>query len=817
MKRSLMLAATCLAAVWAGACSESAQTVAPAPVATVDATGPGWITAAASLAADEANTPISLQFRRLVELEALPESFPVRISADNRFILYVNGERVADGPSRGDHEHWRYEVIDLAPFLVAGENALAIQVWNDGEFAALAQLTGGRTGLYLMPDDTALPVSLGDAGDWQVRVDASRTVGSGMRQTIEQVGGGYYAAGGPETITASERLDGWNRVSVTGGDWSAAIPLDSRPTPLTLVEDQLPQMRYTPISSGEVVRASGVEATGFPESAIVVPPHTEANILIDAGRVLAAYPVLETSGGAGAEVEMTYVEALYDPRDETRISNEFGGNRMIRYTDRARVDDGLARGLSDTLILDGGENERLGPYWWRGWRFVEITVQTGDEPLTLERFDTFETGYPFEQNGHFVSNDSELNRIWQIGWDTALFDAHETYMDTAYWEQLQYIGDTRIQMLLSYDVSGDPRLAVQALDAVDASRWNNNLPQSAWPETSDNVIPPFSLLWIGSLHDYWMRQPDTSVIERNLQGTREILDWYTGNLGPNGLVQETSGWPFVDWVGHLSGWEWRGGTGPEHCVISMQYFGALQDAAELETALGNADLTPVYLERAEAIRDSLNTACWNEERGLFADTPEQAIFSQHAGILPVLYDIIPEAQHRDMLERVTRPEGGIAPPEGMLGSTYYFSFYLAQAMDHAGLTDRYVDMLTPWREMLSQNFTTFPETPDPSRSDTHAWSGHPTTGLLTYVAGIQPAAPGFSRVHIAPHLGPLTSVDAAMMHPLGRIDTIYELEGDTLTARITLPEGLEGRFEWRGRTADLGSGENTFVWGPGTP
>ena len=47
-------------------------------------------------------------------------------------------------------------------------------------------------------------------------------------------------------------------------------------------------------------------------------------------------------------------------------------------------------------------------------------------------------------------------------------NAHETYMDCPYWEQLQYIGDTRIQALISYVEFGDDRLARQAMDAYDS-------------------------------------------------------------------------------------------------------------------------------------------------------------------------------------------------------------------------------------------------------------------------------------------------------------------------------------------------------------
>jgi hypothetical protein len=63
--------------------------------------------------------PLVLHFRRTFTLSAIPATYPVRVSADNRFILYVNGHRVGDGPARGDLTHWRYERFDLAPVLQA--------------------------------------------------------------------------------------------------------------------------------------------------------------------------------------------------------------------------------------------------------------------------------------------------------------------------------------------------------------------------------------------------------------------------------------------------------------------------------------------------------------------------------------------------------------------------------------------------------------------------------------------------------------------------------------------------------------------------
>ena len=96
------------------------------------------------------------------------------------------------------------------------------------------------------------------------------------------------------------------------------------------------------------------------------------------------------------------------------------------------------------------------------------------------------TAYPFEERARFPSPDPDLAKIWEVSRRTARFDAHETYMDTPYYEQLQYLGDTRIQALISYAVAGDDRLARQAIEAFDHSapgerNHSQPLPQFAPP------------------------------------------------------------------------------------------------------------------------------------------------------------------------------------------------------------------------------------------------------------------------------------------------------------------------------------------------
>ena len=94
-----------------------------------------------------------LHFRRALTVRSVPASYVVRVSADNRFILWVNGKRVGDGPARGDLGHWRYRSFDLAPLLKPGENLITATVWNWGVFAPVAQMSD-RTAFLLESEVT---------------------------------------------------------------------------------------------------------------------------------------------------------------------------------------------------------------------------------------------------------------------------------------------------------------------------------------------------------------------------------------------------------------------------------------------------------------------------------------------------------------------------------------------------------------------------------------------------------------------------------------------------------------------------------------
>ncbi len=729
-------------------------------------------------------------FRKSFDLASAPQHFAVHVSGDQRYELFVNGTRVMEGPARGDLFHWRFDTLDLAPQLAAGHNVLAAVVWNFADRAPMAQMTN-QTG-FLLQGDTQAEEIANTGKSWKVLRDTAWEM---LARDPEKVDG-YFVVGPGERIDGSKIPWGWQQPDYDDSEWKTAeeqTPGATRgaqdsPSRWMLTPRTIPPMEETLQRLAHVVRKSGIKvgddflAGGSP---LTVPANSRVTMLFDESYETTGYPELVVTGGRGAEITQTYAEALVGAHGEKGNRDQTEGKKIL--------------GFQDVFLIEGGRHRVFRPLWWRTWRYFQVEVVTRDEPLTIEDLRPMFSAYPFVRRATFAADDPRLEKMWEVGWRTARLCAHETYMDCPYYEQLQYAGDTRIQALISLYLTGDDRLAKNAIELLNESRTPDGITQSRYPSYLPQYIPPFSLLWIGMMHDLWWYRGDADFLRQFVPNMRGVLGWFESRLTGSGLPGRLEWWDFADWNDN-----YKDGVPPQESdgqsvILSLQFAAALGEAADLEQAVGSAE--QASHDRALAARIAATTykLCWDPARGLLADTPAKKTFSQHANILGVLADAISRADQKIVIEKVLKDQG-------LTQCSYYFRFYLFRAMKKSGLGDDYIGQLNPWRHMLDLGLTTWAETPEPTRSDCHAWSAHPNFDFLATVAGIESAAPGFGKVKIEPHLGSLTTLEATMPHPLGNITVRYKRTGEQLDANITIPDGLPATFTWNGKTAELHKG-----------
>jgi hypothetical protein len=734
-------------------------------------------------------------FRKTIELDAAPDRFIIHVSADNRYKLFVNGEMVSLGPARSDIYNWAFETVDISPYLRRGENTLAAVVWYFAGYSPVAQMSFGQTGLIVQGDGPA---------EQCVNTDASwKSVRNGGYSPIVTNLQSYFVVGPGDGVDAAEYRWGWEQADYDDSAWEPSRRIirggvkGSRDYPgRQLVQRAIPQMEMTRERIAAVRRVEGVSMpAGFlsERGDYTIPASSSVTLLLDQSQLTTAYLTLDFSRGRDTRITIKYAESLYE-----KIPNVKGN--------RDEIDGKVFFGYDDRIVADGGEGRSFTSLWWRTWRYIQLEIETAAEPLVLHDIYGTYTGYPFElASGFSAPQAPELDRVLSVGWRTARLCAHETYMDCPYYEQLQYFGDSRIQAMISMYNTRDDRLVRNNLDNARQSIAMDGLTMSRYPSGLHQFIPSYSIWWIASLHDYWMMRDDAEYVAAQLPHTRLVLDFYERRLGADGSLSRMPYWFFTDWADGF-----QGGVAPvlpdgQSSVQDLHLLAGLEAAAEMESALGMEAFAERYRALSSKIRSGFRAKYWDEGRGLFADTSRKEEFSQHANILAILTRMVEGADAARLMDRLLEEPG-------LTRASVYFRYYLNMALSASGMGDRYLDMLDIWYTHLANGLTTWAESPEPARSDCHAWGSSPNVEIFRTVLGIRSGSPGFRSVVIAPAPGELKELSGSMPHPRGDISVKYAVGADGgIRAEITLPPATDGTFVWRGRSVPLRGGAQTVT------
>ncbi len=83
-----------------------------------------------------------------------------------------------------------------------------------------------------------------------------------------------------------------------------------------------------------------------------------------------AYFTLLFSGGKNADLSIVYAESLFTQYPHKGNRNEVTGKIIV--------------GREDQLLSDGTASQSFTTLQWRTYRYIQIRVQTGDQPLTID-------------------------------------------------------------------------------------------------------------------------------------------------------------------------------------------------------------------------------------------------------------------------------------------------------------------------------------------------------------------------------------------------------------------------------------------------
>jgi len=747
-------------------------------------------------------------------------SVRIHVSADERYELFLDGERIGRGPERGAPHWWYFETYDLE--LEQGAHGLVARVWSlGGKFAPTAQMSVAP-GFLVAPEGDEFYKLLGTGiAPWEVML----LDGFSYTPGILSFGVGYNV-----DIDGSRLPWGWERGECAG--WVAAKPGEAAKSGYyaNLCKDShmlypatLPAMLDIPRQIGTVRHAAhvagpdtrplqifGAESDAgmaarwqgllSGQAALAIPPRTTLRVIVDLDDYYCAYPQITTTGGNGSLVRLHWAEAVFnapDARSDHKNPGDSKGNRND-------IEGKYFIGVGDIFRPDGGDLRSFQPLWWMSGRYVEIFVQTADEPLTISNLVFFETRYPLELESCFEFEKSELERCLPIMVRAMQMCAHETYFDCPYYEQLMYVGDTRLEVLSHYAMQNDSRLPRKAVHLFDISRVPKGLTLCRYPSANLSFIPPFSLWWVAMVHDLALWRGERDQVKKTMPFCRSVLDLFLGHINDDGVLQAPEGWNFMDWV---QTWSWGCPPDGECSVNSVQGWQlahVLGLAARVEDWLGEPELAGRWRKHAQALAENLRKVFWDEERGLFADNPSKSRWSEHAQCLAILSGQLGATVSGRVMDAMI----GASDLEK---TTIYFAHYYFEACCMLGRSDAMMSRLGLWFDLEKRGFKTTFEKPGDSRSDCHAWGAHPIYHYYATILGVRPARMGFESVEIRPMLGGMKSASGKLVHPKGFIEVRYKQTPEVLEASITLPDGLSGILAHGGTEHALVPGQNRFT------
>lgn len=738
-------------------------------------------------------------FRKTILLPCAVSSAVAELTADTRYKLYVNGHFVTAGPAKGDRQVWYKDTVDLAKYFVEGENAICVSVLRYPQDPQKGNHSLFRTATPALYFEGAADLEDGSGVDlsadttWKCMKDESVHF---MREEKN-----FAPLIIHEKAEGNSKTFGWHAAGFDDSSWLMPkvykkLEIPGGISPGNLYPRPIPYMRRKEgifESKVRVIQSSHTESEWSEflasEKSLEIPAHSEEIVELTSGVEKNAYLHLRLAQGMGAKIDILESEAYaLEVIEEPPMSIK---------GDRTDCEHGFLTGYTDEYVCGGfGSDDKpevYEPFWFRAFRFIRLKITTKDTPLSLLGFDYEETGYPLDVLSHVQTSDTSLESVWDISERTLKLCMQETYMDCPFYEQLQYAQDSRQQILYTYAISADDRLARQCIDDFARSQRSDGLLNCCYPNCNPNIIPGFSIYYILMVYDHMMYFGDAGLVEKHMPVIERILYYFHEHCTEEGYVGKVGGlnmidafWSFIDWAN-----EWNDTVGMPPAGLygpltmeSFLYIMGLQAAEKLAQFIGRNELGQMFLERAKKVQESLVKYCMTED-GLFADGPGRSECSQHCQVFAVLTDTIDLQKGRENLLKT------IEHPADFPQCTVAMRFYLFRALEKTGLYEYTNKSWDSWRNMVALNGSTCFEGEYYNRSDCHAWGSLVLYELPCTTLGVRPAAPGFKKAKISPVAGYMDWAKGKVHTPVGDFEVSWKKENGEMVVDYKAPEGID--------------------------
>jgi hypothetical protein len=717
-----------------------------------------------------------LAFRRDYTLPARPTSAPIVLTASARYYLWINGTFIESGPARSYPGQQLYDEIDIARWLVAGRNTIAIVVQKPSGITGYSLIN--RMGLFvegkIVCADRVIPIRT-DA-TWQVR-NAEWYLETPYLYTIP--------LGFQEHLAGAQEPPAW-KIAEPGAGWGNAFCLGDADTPpwknlVASITRKNLEIPFTPRLCWK----------GTTDRAL---PDVRLNNLAR---------VFEAQSVTGSNVDFETTGDWFQADAENVFVFDFGKTRYVRpsvavrdltgqvrleffyhlaLTDRPHAVTGFGHekeGACDSFTPDANTLHWMG-LTPRGFRFLTIKVAgTGQCQFKLQ---TNAIEYPYQQNNHFQCDDEFLQSVWDTSLETLRSATTDVIGEPAR-ENVLWTFDGCVGGKAAYYSFGDTAMWRHCLQLSGQGIDDDGIPNAVVPAGySFMTLIDQALYWVWSCREYYLVSGDQAFLQQQLPAIERLLRLCQQHLTDQDLfIPPGYAWHWVDWA-PLN-------KEPYSMPINALLLLAAQAAHYLaqEVPLGSESLIALSTDLCQRLSQSLLAFYDEQENGFRSHLPaggDHPISSINHSV-PVEFDL-----HSNALACLAQL-GTVQQRQGAVAKMLQI---LAGAKDHIATMDEQVFGIG-WTQLILEPLFRQGQTQAGLRylrryfqpfidrkastwaedfvlniyNTAHGWGASVNSLMVEGLCGIEPLAPGWRKLRVQPRLPPGLNMEYRFQTVLGEI------------------------------------------------
>lgn len=697
-------------------------------------------------------TGVSVGFRKTASFTQKPARALLRLFADARYVLWVNGVYVDRGPSRFQPNGPQYDTIDLTPFLRAGSNTLAVLV--------VGELSGGKVMRHI-PGLTALLMA---DGREVLRTDSTWKWSNNTRFR----GATATWANLSEPLIDATAEDGdWTQPGYNDTQWKTAAGISGDGWgPLT--PKLIPPLRETPVPVALMDGAT-----------LPIALSAGQKLTYDSTRIVQAYPVIELEAEAGTRLAIEPFGLTYVARAGRQTFFPLDTHGFSRGS--ITVKSGHATIISFKLI------ERTYPYEVLG------SFKSNDDYLNRLWAMCARSCEVLSEDSYVDCADRE--RVEWMDDDPPGFNITRTAMAGPGPDGRLIYSDPRLlgSMIRRIALTLQPAGWVKAHTASDRFDIHAKMEDRACE-------------WVAGVRRYYEATGDTSILHEIWPAITAQMDYFLERRTANGLVR---GRDWVVWgnpLGYFVG---------ETTTLNAFVQRALVDAAFLARIEGDTAANAKYAKAADDLATAINKLLWDQKTGAYysgyfddADAatnranrrrlPASLPLADHltpstleANLFALDRGIVPSERRAQVIAKMLEQQSQLSRSTMMI---YYYVIGQLYTLDRTELDERVLSLFREkWSAMVSAPWQCSWED-FKIGSKAHIYGMFPGYFLSSYVLGVrwEDGVPINKTLLIEPHLGDLTTVEGKVVTESGVVPVSWKRDTiGNLAFTFTVPIGVK--------------------------